>query len=344
MKFIYLILLSFFLLLCGCIIPDVQPDISPEHRQFIQSALDILGDDTEARAILDDLNGIRNVVYPAAMASFEAVIIDRFEDLGLSVLTQPVTVQTVQWPAGDYDNAVLIGPYTMNNIIAVKQGENPDLAPVLITGHWDSVCVGPGIDDNASSCAGVLEAARALRGFRFERTIKYILFGLEEEGLLGSYYYTGQMTEIPKSVINFEMIGYTSESQTVLPMTDVLLGFPVKGDFAAVFAADFSHDLAMVYAAVFDSFLPGFPYYIARTGSGFPDDPFLGDILRSDHTPFWEMGIPAVMVTDTANLRNPYYHTPEDTIDKIDFGFMMNCIRSGTAVLCVEAGIISIEE
>ncbi|MFX1516602.1 MAG: M28 family peptidase [Promethearchaeota archaeon] len=46
------------------------------------------------------------------------------------------------------------------------------------------------------------------------------------------------------------------------------------------------------------------------------------DLLRSDHAPFWRLGIPAIMVTDTANFRNPYYHTGGDTINTLNFPFM----------------------
>lgn len=46
------------------------------------------------------------------------------------------------------------------------------------------------------------------------------------------------------------------------------------------------------------------------------------DILRSDHAPFWRAGIPAIFLTDTANFRYPFYHSPGDTIDKLDFDFM----------------------
>jgi len=43
------------------------------------------------------------------------------------------------------------------------------------------------------------------------------------------------------------------------------------------------------------------------------------DILRADHTPFWRMGIPAIMLSDSTNFRTPFYHTQADTIDKLDF-------------------------
>jgi len=52
------------------------------------------------------------------------------------------------------------------------------------------------------------------------------------------------------------------------------------------------------------------------------------DLLRSDHTPFWKVNIPALMITDGANFRTPYYHTPGDTIDKLDFDFMTKIAKT----------------
>jgi len=55
------------------------------------------------------------------------------------------------------------------------------------------------------------------------------------------------------------------------------------------------------------------------------------DLLRSDHAPFWRQGIPALMLTDTANFRYPFYHTQADTIDKLDFDFMTKVCKATIA-------------
>ena len=55
------------------------------------------------------------------------------------------------------------------------------------------------------------------------------------------------------------------------------------------------------------------------------------DILRSDHSPFWREGIPALLITDTANFRYPFYHTPADTIDKLDFDFLSKICKAVVA-------------
>jgi aminopeptidase YwaD len=48
----------------------------------------------------------------------------------------------------------------------------------------------------------------------------------------------------------------------------------------------------------------------------------LADTRRSDHSPFWDLGYPALMVTDTANLRNPHYHTAGDCLETLDMDFL----------------------
>jgi len=63
---------------------------------------------------------------------------------------------------------------------------------------------------------------------------------------------------------------------------------------------------------------------------------WLMDLLRSDHGPFWRENIPALMITDTANFRYPYYHTEADTIDKLDFDFIKKVTQAtiATVVKC----------
>jgi Zn-dependent M28 family amino/carboxypeptidase len=53
-------------------------------------------------------------------------------------------------------------------------------------------------------------------------------------------------------------------------------------------------------------------------------------VRLSDHASFWDRGFKAVMITDSAFYRNPYYHTTEDTLDKLDFGFMAELVESLT--------------
>ena len=67
--------------------------------------------------------------------------------------------------------------------------------------------------------------------------------------------------------------------------------------------------------------------------------PILLDIFRSDHAPFWAAGIPAIMITDTANFRNPHYHTSTDTLDTLDYTFMGDVTRALVATLAQHGAI-----
>jgi Zn-dependent M28 family amino/carboxypeptidase len=64
-----------------------------------------------------------------------------------------------------------------------------------------------------------------------------------------------------------------------------------------------------------------------------------GLVARSDHFPFWLIGIPALMLTDTANYRNPHYHTPGDTLETLDPVFAARSAQAAMDMLRELAGI-----
>ena len=64
----------------------------------------------------------------------------------------------------------------------------------------------------------------------------------------------------------------------------------------------------------------------------------LPDTRRSDHAAFWHYGYPAVMLTDTANFRNPHYHRPTDTLDTLNLEFMEQVAAAVTAAASDLAG------
>jgi hypothetical protein len=57
------------------------------------------------------------------------------------------------------------------------------------------------------------------------------------------------------------------------------------------------------------------------------DGRILPEMRLSDHASFWDAGLPARMVTDTAFFRNPNYHLPSDTMDTLDFTFMAELVN-----------------
>lgn len=136
-----------------------------------------------------------------------------------------------------------------------------------------------------------------------------------------------------RGVLNLETIGYTSDkkdSQTLPEGMDpkMLQTFKVPdvtvGNFIAVISDINSEELARSFCNQCKLDTIDLPYACLQIPFHFEDIAQLGlfDVLRSDHSPFWREGIPALMLTDTANFRYPFYHTQADTIDKLDFNFV----------------------
>ena len=89
----------------------------------------------------------------------------------------------------------------------------------------------------------------------------------------------------------------------------------------------------MAMARLMTSYLPVVPLVVPGNGEQLPDT------RRSDHTAFWEQGFPAVMLTDTANFRNPHYHQPTDTLETLNLDFMASVANGVTAAVLALAGV-----
>jgi aminopeptidase YwaD len=195
------------------------------------------------------------------------------------------------------------------NLVAEIEGGTSDDA-VELAAHWDTVDGTPGADDNASGVAGVLEAARLLRDLDLPaRTIRFCLFGGEEDGFLGSTAHVRQITPDTESIV-FEMIGRTSATQSA---PSFLLDPPTVGDFIALIANPASAGLADAFASAAAAHLPTFPLVMPTEA--------MEVVLRSDHVPYWATGRRSLLVTDTAEFRNPDYHAAADTLDRLDLDF-----------------------
>jgi Zn-dependent M28 family amino/carboxypeptidase len=214
--------------------------------------------------------------------------------------------------------------------------------PLLLGAHYDTVEGSPGADDNASSLAVLLDVARRLRGVDRTREVHCIGFCLEEEGLLGSLAYAAQLKaarqEIAGAVV-LECVGYASEqagSQTVPPGTPVAV--PTVGNFLAIVGNRASAVLTASVERAVISHVPAVSLVIPGQGE------FLPDTRRSDHAAFWHYGFPSVMLTDTANFRNPHYHRPTDTLDTLNLAFLEKVAAGVTAATAHLAGSGTDEE
>ncbi|HEX4612148.1 MAG TPA: M28 family peptidase, partial [Urbifossiella sp.] len=194
-------------------------------------------------------------------------------------------------------------------------------------------------DDNASAVAACLECARLLKEHDVG-PVRIVLFNREEDGLLGSTEYVAGLA--PGAVAEahvFEMVGFRTtapKSQRMPPGLPAGLA-PDVGDFLGLLANRDSNGVAGELVRLAASYLPGFPVLALKMYFGV--EKRIGHLHRSDHAPFWQARIPALMWTDTSEFRNPHYHQPTDTPDTLDYNFLARVTRLALArVLTRDAG------
>lgn len=247
------------------------------------------------------------------------------------------------------NHTFLFGGYQAQNIIGREIGIQDEATYLLIDAHYDSVDDSPGADDNASGVAGVLEAMHVLSPYAFDKSIKFIGFDLEEDGLVGSarYVNTRDTAETVAGVFNFEMIGYYSDqpnSQTlpagfgqIFPaaVNDIAAN-NYRGDFIVATADLNSTTLTAAFAQAAQTYVPDLKTIILDIPV---PSSMVPDLRRSDHAAFWNADLPAIMITDGANFRNNNYHTQADQISTLNFRFMRQVVQATVAAVAEMAGI-----
>ena len=222
----------------------------------------------------------------------------------------------------------------VRNIEAEIRGAKRATEIVLIGAHYDSVMGAVGANDNGSGVAALLELARLLRGTLPARTLRFVAFVNEEPPFfhsneMGSSHYARRSRQRGENIVamfSLETIGYYSDSAGSQRYPFPLgLFYPSTGDFIA-FVSNLS-SRALLHAAV-ASF---------RRHASFPSEAaaapaFLPGVDWSDQRSFWKQGYPALMVTDTALYRYPYYHTPLDTPEKVDYERLARVVTGLQAV------------
>jgi Zn-dependent M28 family amino/carboxypeptidase len=208
------------------------------------------------------------------------------------------------------------------NLILRLPGRDAHLSPLLVGAHYDGPLHSIGADDNASGVAALLELARRWSRQPPRRPVWIVAFDLEEWGMLGSRALardlraTGQPLHL---MVSLEMLAFTSSTQAY-PVPGMRWIYGERGDF-----------IALISNAAAAWMLPGLARAMGRHGpTKVLPVPFAGRpipaVRLSDHSPFWDQGYNALMVTDTSFLRNPHYHQMSDRIDTLDLPFFCGVV------------------
>jgi aminopeptidase YwaD len=207
------------------------------------------------------------------------------------------------------------------NIVAEKKGVIFPHRVFILGAHYDTVPSSPGADDNASAIAVLLEVARNIQPDPLDITVRFIAFSLEETNFIGSTHYVEKLKKGEEEVlgmISLEMVGFTGPKQNYPPYLNPKY-FPNVGDFIAIIGNERSKELLGKICKSIKTHIPQLPLeFLIVPGKG----EGMEEVRLSDHSPFWDQGFSALMVTDTSFLRNPNYHLPSDRMETLNFEFM----------------------
>ena len=207
-----------------------------------------------------------------------------------------------------------------HNIEVEIPGNRPEI--ILIGAHYDSVFGSPGANDNGSGVAATLALARRFAGRKTEHTLRFVAFVNEEppyflSGEMGSLIYARRCKDRRDKIsamISLETIGYFSDAPNSQVYPSRLLGafYPKVGNFIGFVSNVYSRTLLRRAIDLFRKHAK-----IPSEGAALPW--FIPGVSWSDQWSFWKNGYPGIMITDTAPFRYPYYHSANDTPDKLDY-------------------------
>jgi Zn-dependent M28 family amino/carboxypeptidase len=224
-----------------------------------------------------------------------------------------------------------------HNIIARFPGSASDRC-VIVGAHFDSVVDTPGADDNGSGVAILLETARLLSQAHLNSQVLMCAFNLEELNMIGSTAFAKKLKAAGATVeamISLEMVGYTDlrPGSQKLPV-GLSRFYPDRGDFIGVIGNWKSKSLLQTLSSAMREVQDLPVETLSVPGNGW----VIPAVRLSDHAPFWDLGYPAVMVTDTSFYRNPNYHAQTDTVETLNTEFMVKvCEGVARGVMALQA-------
>lgn len=255
----------------------------------------------------------RNYLNPTSMDSAARFIENTFRQLDCDVSRQSFSVQ-----GHDYHNIMAeFGP--------------PGAPRIVVGAHYDVCGDQPGADDNASGVAGLLELATLLNEHKpgLSHRVELVAYALEEPPFfrtesMGSFMHAQRLADSNADValmMSVEMIGFfsdESESQSY-PIFFLDWFYPATGNFIAV-VGKFGQGRTVGRVRDFMEMAGSLPV------SSISAPGFIKGVDFSDHLNYWKFGYQAVMITDTAFMRNPHYHEPTDTKETLDYNRMAGVV------------------
>lgn len=232
-----------------------------------------------------------------------------------------IRTQLQQWGTVETHEFQVRGKNHKNLILNLPANQNNQKPPILIGAHYDAAPGTPGADDNATGVVALLELASHFASQKANYPLRFVAFDMEEYGMLGSTQYAEELKQQKQPLrlmISLEMLGYcdrTPGSQQYPAGLERV--YPNRGDFIGLIGnLSTIPDLIRLTNIIRKSGTPAQWLPVPMKGLVVPQT------RLSDHSPFWDRGYRAMMITDTAFMRNPHYHKGSDRIETLDLNFL----------------------
>ena len=276
----------------------------------------------EPQASPERLNDyLKQVIHPQAFRNYENT---KELDRVAAYLKQQVESFSIPCEYQPYK----VDAKTYRNVVCHIQTGNAK--KVILGAHYDVYGDFKGADDNASGVVGLIETARILSAnkSRLKQNIDLVFYTLEEPPYfrtenMGSYVHAQSILkqkDTIQAVYILEMIGYFDHKNVQDYPSGIGLFYPSHGNFIGAISNFNSRALGEQYCdSMKDIDQLDCQRLIAPS--------FVHGVDFSDHLNYWNLDIPAIMITDTAFFRNKHYHTAEDTIEKLNFKKMAEVVN-----------------
>ena len=284
---------------------------------------------------LADTIGPRNFLHPDKLDEAAAFIEDDFRKIGYEPRRQEYRAD--HSVIASFRGAPKNDKLVYKNIIAELKGTTRPEEIIVVGGHYDSAPVDhcKAANDNASGVAATLALSRLFFAKPQERTIRFVAFTNEEPPYfwtngMGSVQYASACRKAGEKVVgmlSLETIGYYSDEPGSQDYPfPISYFYPSTGNFIGFVGNLGSRSLVRQCVKSF------------RENTSFPSEGatlpgYIPGVGWSDHWSFWKAGYRAVMVTDTAPFRYPYYHTDKDDSNKLDYDKMARVVKGMEAVV-----------
>ena len=286
---------------------DIEADVSAERLR------------RDVERLCNDF-GPRDAAHPENLLAAARWIAGEMRAAGLRVELQDYEVDGVIY----------------RNVVALQPGTAPHRDAIVIGAHYDAFGGLPGADDNASGVAVLLELMRTLPPTWPERDRYFVAFSTEEPPHfggddMGSYRFARRLSRSDVAVelmVALDGVGAFSDEpgSQQLPASWMRPLYPSRGDFLAVVGTlDQGKAIGRVKRGIMAT--RALPVHSFRAPEA------IDGVSWSDHLSFERTGVPAVLVTDTAFMRNPRYHTAEDLPDTLDYERMAQVVLALHGVL-----------